>query len=52
MTEIPAQSGRLSRELEQRIRQALRDLRFGTVTLVVQDGKVIQLDKNEKIRLQ
>ncbi|UPU37452.1 YezD family protein [Geomonas paludis] len=46
------QSGKLSRDLEQRIRLALRDLRYGTVTLVVQDGKVIQLDKNEKIRIQ
>ncbi|MBJ6749481.1 YezD family protein [Geomonas anaerohicana] len=46
------QSGKLSSDLEQRIRLALRDLRYGTVTLVVQDGKVIQLDKNEKIRIQ
>nr|WP_275938134.1 YezD family protein [Oryzomonas sagensis] len=26
-------------------------MRFGTVTLVVQDGRVIQVDKSEKIRL-
>jgi len=41
-----------SRELETRIRTALRDIRFGTVTLVIQDGRVIQIDKNEKIRLK
>ena len=40
-----------SSELEQKIREALREIRFGTVTLVVQDGRVIQVDKNEKIRL-
>jgi hypothetical protein len=28
----------------------LKDLRFGSVTLVVQDGKVIQIEKVEKIR--
>lgn len=27
-------------------------LRFGTLTLVFQDGKLIQIDKNEKIRLK
>jgi len=37
--------------LEQLVRAALASIRFGTVTLVVQDGRVIQVDKNEKIRL-
>ncbi len=39
-------------ELERQLREALRTIRFGTVTLVVQDGHVIQIDKNEKIRLK
>ena len=38
-------------DLEGKIREALVSIRFGTVTLVVQDGRVIQLDKSEKIRL-
>jgi len=37
--------------LERVVRDALQSLRFGTVTLVVQDGRVIQVDKNEKIRI-
>jgi hypothetical protein len=41
-----------TRDLEQKIRAALREIQFGTVTLVIQDGKVIQIDKNEKIRLR
>lgn len=40
-----------NRELEKVIRDALGTIRFGTITLVVQDGRVIQVDKNEKIRL-
>ena len=40
-----------SRELERLVREALASIRFGTVSLVVQDGRVIQVDKNEKIRL-
>jgi hypothetical protein len=40
-----------NRDLEQVVREALASIRFGTVTLVVQDGRVIQVDKSEKIRL-
>ncbi len=41
-----------TRELELRIRAALKEIRYGTVSLVIQDGKVIQIDKSEKIRLK
>jgi hypothetical protein len=40
------------RELERQVREALRCIRFVTVTLVIQDGRVIQIDKNEKVRLK
>jgi hypothetical protein len=26
-------------------------IKFGSVTLIIQDGKIIQIEKNEKIRL-
>jgi hypothetical protein len=41
-----------SKDLELRIRDALREIRYGTVTLVIQDSRVIQIDKSEKIRLK
>ena len=34
------------------VREALRGMQFGTVTLVVQDGLVIQVDRTEKKRLR
>ncbi|OGU13751.1 MAG: hypothetical protein A2076_15240 [Geobacteraceae bacterium GWC2_53_11] len=40
-----------NKELEHLVRDALQTIRFGTVTLVVQDARVIQVDKNEKIRI-
>ena len=40
-----------SHELEKVVREALNSIKFGTVSLVVQDGRVIQVDKSEKIRL-
>jgi hypothetical protein len=36
----------------QQIRDALAGLRFGSVTIVVQDGVVVQIDRTEKKRLQ
>jgi hypothetical protein len=34
-----------------RVRDALKGLQYGTVTVVVQDGVVVQIDRTEKIRL-
>ncbi|WP_276207687.1 YezD family protein [Paludifilum halophilum] len=39
-------------EITDRIREMLSDMKYGSITLVVQDGKVIQLEKNEKVRLR
>ncbi|OOE10887.1 DUF2292 domain-containing protein [Fictibacillus arsenicus] len=30
----------------------LSNIKFGSITLIVQDGKVIQLEKNEKVRIK
>ena len=30
---------------------AVKSIRFGAVQLVIQDGKIVQIDKTEKIRL-
>jgi hypothetical protein len=40
-----------NKDLELLVREALKSIRFGTVSLVVQDGRVIQIDKSEKIRI-
>ena len=35
----------------ERIQNALRGLRFGEVTVIVQDGLVVQIERTEKLRL-
>ena len=35
-----------------RIREALSGLQFGTVTVVIQDGVVVQVERTEKFRLR
>ncbi len=34
------------------VRASLKNLRYGSVTIVVQDGVIIQIDRTEKRRLQ
>lgn len=40
------------RDALDRIETALHGLRYGTVTAVVQDGVVVQVDRTEKIRIE
>jgi hypothetical protein len=41
-----------TRDALDRIQNALRGLRYGTVTAVVQDGVVVQVDRTEKFRIE
>jgi hypothetical protein len=37
--------------LLQELVRALRSIRYGTVELVIHDGRVVQLERREKVRL-
>lgn len=51
--EGPLENGDDRRDVElQQIQQALRNLRFGSVNIIVQDGVVVQIDRTEKRRLR
>lgn len=34
------------------VERYVNDIKYGSVTLIIQDGKVIQIDKTEKIRIK
>lgn len=36
----------------EKIKDMVASVKYGTVTLVIQDGHVVQIEKNEKIRLK
>ena len=36
----------------QKFLELIETVKHGSVTLVIQDGRVIQIDKNEKLRLK
>ncbi|MBQ8954060.1 MAG: YezD family protein [Clostridia bacterium] len=53
MAEPQGKPGTSLTELQlKKIQEAVRDIRYGTVTLVIQDGRLIQIDRSEKIRLK
>ncbi|MER2028217.1 MAG: YezD family protein [Solibacillus sp.] len=39
-------------ETIEKIKDTVASVKYGTVTLVIQDGHVVQIEKNEKIRLK
>jgi hypothetical protein len=41
----------LTREDMDKLLNLVETTRYGSITLVIQDGKVIQIERNEKIRL-
>lgn len=41
----------ITSEVMDTIEKAIRDIYHGSVTLVVQDSHIVQIEKNEKIKL-
>lgn len=41
-----------SKEVLERLIRYIKDIRFGSVTVIIQDGKIVQIEKNEKVRLR
>ena len=39
-------------EAWEQIREALRGLQFGTISITVQDGVIVQIDRTEKRRIR
>lgn len=42
----------LKREQLQELERIIASIKFGSVTLIIQDGVLLQIEKNEKIRLK
>ncbi|ABN53982.1 MAG TPA: DUF2292 domain-containing protein [Hungateiclostridium thermocellum] len=46
-----SQKRAISEEDAKMLIKIINDIKFGTVTIIIQDGRVVQIEKNEKIRL-
>ena len=47
-----AQEKGVSEEELRKIKEYIDAIRYGSISIVIQDGKIIQIDKNEKIRIK
>lgn len=48
----PARTGPLTDAVLTALGEALRGVRYGTVTVIVQDGRVVQIDRTDRRRLK
>ena len=48
---IRKKAEQLPHELIVRVSEMLKTLNFGTVTLIIQDGRLVQIDKKDLVRL-
>ncbi|MDD7025075.1 MAG: YezD family protein [Lachnospiraceae bacterium] len=42
---------KVTREDLQKIKAFIESVRFGSVSVIIQDGKIVQIEKHEKMRL-
>lgn len=42
----------LGKEQLELIQEMVSSIQFGTVSIIVQDGKIVQIEKNEKYRIK
>ena len=47
-----SEGGATSSDPWEAVRASLRNLQYGSVTIIVQDGVIIQIDRTEKRRMQ
>lgn len=50
-TKSQGQIGSEERTL-QRVLEAIKDLRYGSLEVVIHDGKVVQIERREKVRFE
>ncbi|MED2974798.1 YezD family protein [Fictibacillus sp. B-59209] len=45
-------NGKSQDEIFEQLKEMLNSIKYGSITLIIQDGKLIQLEKNEKVRFK
>ena len=46
-----AEINKITQEELERIKKLIESVKYGSVNIIIQDGKIVQIDKNEKISL-
>lgn len=37
-------------DIYRKLAQYIKEIQYGSVTVIIQDGKIVQIEKNEKVR--
>ncbi|HEX2938601.1 MAG TPA: YezD family protein [Ruminiclostridium sp.] len=40
-----------SEDIIEKLVKNIRDIKYGSVTIIIQDGKIVQIERNEKVRM-
>lgn len=40
-----------SEDIIEKLVKNIRDIKYGSVTIIIQDGKIVQIERNEKLRM-
>ncbi len=51
MTFNPAKDQSIDPKIQDQILQAVQNIRFGSVEIIIQDSRVVQIETTEKIRV-
>lgn len=52
MTVVPKTDETKNESCLKVIEGLIKEMKYGTITVIIQDGRVIQIDKTDKIRLK
>jgi hypothetical protein len=52
MSLVKLDTNKISTERLEEIRSMISQIKYGSITLIIQDGIIVQVDKNEKIRIK
>ena len=51
MGQVGIPDATVTTDFEQQILQAIKDVRYGSVEIIIHDSQVVQIERKEKIRL-
>jgi hypothetical protein len=49
---MPDTEEAITRDVYDKLMSYIKDIKYGSVTIIIQDGRIVQIEKNEKVRLR
>jgi Uncharacterized small protein len=49
---VKSEESTLNQNEIEKLLNIIKTVRFGSITIIIQEGKIVQIEKNEKLRLK